>query len=241
MYCELNESTVSNKLKITNNSIFNNGANGIYSIDEFSDIYTIISENAIYNNSQDGILAYNSFATISDNRIHDNYNGISITFRPTENLIENNQIYNNLNNGINTESGRPSIINNTIYSNDDYGIWINSDTADNNYILTNNVWGENQGRGINIGSGDNNIIKSNQLHHNEQYGICLYNNAQNNYIAGNLIYSNEVYGVIIDIDTADNNHVYCAFAYCICRFVGSGIGGYGAGCFCIYEKIGRYG
>ena len=72
------------------------------------------------------------------------------------------------------------ITKNAICSNDEYGILVISDTTDNNYILTNNIWGTNQDYGIRINNGDRNTISSNYIHNNQIYGICLFGDAINN-------------------------------------------------------------
>ena len=99
------------------------------------------------------------------------------------------------------------IMNNHICSNDFYGVFINSDDADNNFILTNNIYGTNQNRGIRIMDGDNNIVRSNQVHNNQFYGIFCGGSAANNYVVRNTIYSNEAYGVYINSTNADNNFI----------------------------------
>ena len=65
------------------------------------------------------------------------------------------------------------IINNNIYSNNSYGIYLPSNTANNNLIITNNIFGLNQSYGIYITKSINNIINYNKVHQNQQYGIEL--------------------------------------------------------------------
>ncbi len=97
---------------------------------------------------------------------------------------------------------------NTVYSNDSSGIFIDNNSSDNNYIMTNNIWGVNQDYGIRIFDGDRNTINSNYIHNNQKYGIRFSGSASTNYITKNTVYSNDSGGIYINSDTANNNYVF---------------------------------
>ncbi|MBN1899016.1 MAG: right-handed parallel beta-helix repeat-containing protein, partial [Spirochaetes bacterium] len=86
------------------------------------------------------------------------------------------------------------IIRNLFISNRWNSIYLNSDNADNNYILTNYIIGQAISAGISILDGDNNIIKSNFSFFNIK-GIHLGGNASNNYIIKNIVYTNGECGI----------------------------------------------
>ncbi len=161
---------------------------------------------------------------------YSNYNGIFIQSDDADNnLIQGNIVRNNINNGINLSIGDNNIIRlnqinyhnqsgiflagsatgnliskNSLYSNFN-GIVINDNTANNNYILTNNIWGSpSSQRGIGIWDGNNNSIQSNRIHHFAGWGIFLASTACSNYITKNLIYSNNIAGIQIG-PSANNN------------------------------------
>ncbi|MDD5067921.1 MAG: NosD domain-containing protein, partial [bacterium] len=98
------------------------------------------------------------------------------------------------------------ITGNTIFSNDNNAIIIDSDTADNNQIMSNNIWGLNQNNGLRINDGDNNTIRSNYIHHNQSDGIYFLGSASANRIILNTIFSN-TRGIYFSSDDADNNFI----------------------------------
>ncbi len=74
-----------------------------------------------------------------------------------------------------------------IYSNKDYGIFINSQTADSIFILTNQIGGGGQNCGIiSKESDDLNIFRN--LVHNNKCGICLKGSSLNAKLINNTIY-----------------------------------------------------
>ncbi|MBU1077905.1 MAG: right-handed parallel beta-helix repeat-containing protein [Spirochaetes bacterium] len=171
---------------IAKNTINSNNSRGIYITSDTADNNYILTNNVWGMNQVYGIyISDGDNNSISSNQIHDQLIGINFSGSATGNYITKN----------------------TIYSNADYGILINSDTADNNYILTNNLWGMNQDYGVYIINGDNNTIGANQIHNNQLYGINFENSATGNYITENTIYSNANYGIYINSDTADNNYI----------------------------------
>ncbi|MDD5067468.1 MAG: right-handed parallel beta-helix repeat-containing protein, partial [bacterium] len=104
-------------------------------------------------------------------------------------------------------SSNNRISRNNIYSNNSYGINIDSEDADKNYILTNNVWSRNQDRPVYIGDGDNNVVRSNQIHSSQYGGIQLDASATGNWVVCNSIYSNNTHNVYISAEGADNNYI----------------------------------
>ncbi|MBN1898285.1 MAG: right-handed parallel beta-helix repeat-containing protein [Spirochaetes bacterium] len=97
------------------------------------------------------------------------------------------------------------IIKNTIFSNSLYGVYIKSDSADKNYILTNDI--QNNQSGVYLRDGDNNIIQINNIYDNSN-GIYLFGTAMNNLILLNNIYTNALAGININSDDADFNYLY---------------------------------
>ncbi|RLI95281.1 MAG: hypothetical protein DRO92_02000, partial [Candidatus Altiarchaeales archaeon] len=101
---------------------------------------------------------------------------------------------------------------NTIYSNSRYGIYISGDDADNNYILTNEIYGGGQNRGVYITNGDRNVIKGNEIYDNAWQGIELGGSAVSNRIEGNIIYNQNqniyLYGNSVESAVISNNSLY---------------------------------
>ena len=172
---------------MTNNQIYSNATAGVFINSDDADNNSIVS-NHIWGTNQDrGIVINNAdYQIIRDNTIHNNSQyGLSCIGSATQCGISNNQIY----------------------SNESYGIYINSDTADNNTIVSNNIWGLNQDYGIYINNGDNQIIRDNTIHNNFFYGLCFAGTAMYCGMTNNKIYSNDNYGIYISSDTADNNSI----------------------------------
>ncbi|MBU1076929.1 MAG: right-handed parallel beta-helix repeat-containing protein, partial [Spirochaetes bacterium] len=91
-------------------------------------------------------------------------------------------------------AGTNNVISKNIVCSNGYGIFIDVGGGDNNYILSNHLWGSNQ-TGIYINDGDGNEITFNQIHH-QSNGIYLYS-GNNQKIYRNLIYNNNNYGIRI--------------------------------------------
>ncbi|MBN1897367.1 MAG: right-handed parallel beta-helix repeat-containing protein, partial [Spirochaetes bacterium] len=99
------------------------------------------------------------------------------------------------------------LIRNAIYSNGQYGIELNSDDADYNYFLTNNVWGNNCQRPVRIIDGDNNVMVSNYVHVSDQGGFEMGGSATYNYIMANCFFSNDTHNIYMNGDDIDNNSI----------------------------------
>ncbi|MDD5067293.1 MAG: right-handed parallel beta-helix repeat-containing protein, partial [bacterium] len=80
---------------------------------------------------------------------------------------------------------------------------------DNNFIISNNIWGMNQDNGVDLGGADYNIIQYNRIHHQQQNGIHFLGSPACNQISRNAIYSNDQSGLWIDsnLDTANYNMI----------------------------------
>jgi parallel beta-helix repeat protein len=117
-----------------------------------------------------------------------------------------NNIYNNQTNGIYFTGSAMSnyIVHNSIYSNDLYGIYLFSGSANFNFIMTNEIWGTDQDVGIRMIMADYNVIRSNAIHH---IGDSLSDRAI--LIAGsgvfNTIENNNIYSNASGIYTEGNN------------------------------------
>ncbi|MDD5066314.1 MAG: right-handed parallel beta-helix repeat-containing protein, partial [bacterium] len=137
------------------------------------------------------------------NRIETNYMsgrgiGEGIVFGDSPNNFAESNTITRFNIGINIYGGGNNyILKNVIYSNIRYGINLDSDSADGNYILTNHVWGSGQAHGIRIMDGDGNEVRFNRIHHGQTNGIILDGSASANLVKGNDIFSNENNGIVL--------------------------------------------
>lgn len=120
-------------------------------------------------------------------------------------------------------SASNGVIDSVIYSNEIAGIWLNSDSADNNLILRNHFWGSNQGIGVRINDGDRNTIRSNRFRRNQSYGLYLSGSACSNIIIQNLIYSNYTDGIELTSDMADYNIIQANDVWGACQACGISI------------------
>lgn len=160
-----------------NNKIHHNDNYGIYFTGDAQN--NGITNNQIYSNTDCGI--YFNGDSVDNNTIRSNKiygpgqnKGISIYQGDNNDIIYNELYQNNISGILLTNSATGTRINkNNVYSNSLYGIFLDSDSADNNYILTNNIWGENQDYGIFIHDGDNNIIQHNYISQNQLYGMYI--------------------------------------------------------------------
>ncbi|MDD5065967.1 MAG: right-handed parallel beta-helix repeat-containing protein, partial [bacterium] len=178
--------------------------------------YTVFSRNSIYSNEWYGIAIHtdtadNNYILTNDIWGMDQDYGIYIQ-DGDNNVIRFNQIHHLGGGGwgieLDSSAASTYIAKNNIYSNENIGIYLDSDTADNNYILTNAIWGMNQNYGIAMFGADRNTIRSNYIHDNEINGIYMFDSSKSNYIAKNTICQNKDRGILIDSDTGDNNYIY---------------------------------
>lgn len=169
---------------ILKNSIYSNSTAGIYTTsDNVDNLY--ISRNDIWNNGKGIAYGYGDNSFILSNYIHNNtQQGIYFQYTAYSNFIVRNIVYSNNSSGIQFTGPAPY--------------------PDNNYILTNNIWG-NQVSGIYIIGADKNTISSNNIYNNQLYGVIVAN-AKSNIIIKNSIYSNGEDGLRI-VGTATNNYI----------------------------------
>mgnify|MGYP006288096931 FL=1 len=162
---------------VENNTIYNNGENGIYIT--FYPSTIIIRNNTIDNNDRYGIyIGGCEDCEIIDNKITRNQEGIYICFEshnPYSNVIENNTISNNDFHGIELDTQcRSTIIkNNTISGNgyDGIYIYVNGDEIE----ILNNTIISNGRHGIYLSyDSDSNIISGNDIHGNSDTGLRFY-------------------------------------------------------------------
>jgi nitrous oxidase accessory protein len=137
---------------------------------------------------------------ISQNKITNNYDGISIRFS-SHNIISDNLIFSNTNDGIGLHSSTNNTIStNTIFLNDNSGVGFY--VSSNNIIYDNTIFSNNY-HGVALSNSGNNFILYNVIKSNSYYGVIFYPQANKNIILGNLISSNNI-GMYISSDSKDN-------------------------------------
>lgn len=149
-----------------------------------------------------------SHITIKDNIIHNNGEGIAISWYSNNNNISGNNITSN---GYGIELDRSSgntIIGNNFLNNFG-GIIVYPDANNNiisNNIISNNGY-DNRGFGISIGTSNYNLISENTIIFNHNYGIHIWMSSNNNTVSGNTISSNYGDGIFLDNNRlfSDNN------------------------------------
>ncbi|MDD5066361.1 MAG: right-handed parallel beta-helix repeat-containing protein [bacterium] len=177
-----------------------------------------ITGNSIYSNARFGIRvntnAYRN--SILANQVWGLGQDSGIYLSSARNtVIRSNRLSYNKNHGVKMTNSCVSniIAGNAVFFNSSDGIRIQSDTADNNFIISNNIGSTNQVYGIRIIDGDYNQIKYNQLHNNDGYGVFLYGTASCNYIIRNQIYSNTDAGIDVDNAGPNNNYILTNHIY----------------------------
>lgn len=185
-----------NNIISDNNKIHNHSDRGVYITG--SAVSNTFINNEIYSNDNYGV--YINSDTADNNLILTNniwganqYYGIR-NDDGDNNIIRLNRIHNNEEHGIYLYGSAVSnyIIKNMIYSNDNYGAYIISDLTDNNFILSNTIFGGGQDFGIRIREGDNNKICRNLIKNNNQFGIYIETSATNIEIINNTIYGSGI-------------------------------------------------
>ncbi len=185
-----------------------------------------ITKNDAKNNGYSGIEIFNSYNNnITHNIANENNLGIFLTQSADINFVFNNTCNDNVygielwngcidnfileNNCTDTSRGflqargiyisyslRNDIINNTIYNNNERGIFIESNSEENNISLNDIRFGK--GMGIYLaGACNNNTIYKNNISENSNYGIQLWAACDDNHILENEIISNLESGVYI--------------------------------------------
>jgi parallel beta-helix repeat protein len=177
--------TFGSQNKIENNTISNNGLDGIYitmtsiqnlisnstifdngwgiSLDGASDLLNDILNCEIFNNSNDGIWMDGSSANDIENcTIYNNtQNGIYLGTSPLNN-IKNCTIYGNDNGTLFESSDDNTIIDSRIFDNSYLGIFVSTSTR--SFILNNSVYDNNYG--IFLGQSPDNTLRDNALVNN---------------------------------------------------------------------------
>ncbi|MDD5066226.1 MAG: right-handed parallel beta-helix repeat-containing protein, partial [bacterium] len=134
--------------------------------------------------------------------------GVLMTAAGILNLIFSNQICNNADTGVSMGTARSNVIdNNVICSNRQRGIGFGIDTADQNTITGNSIWGTKGEAGISLSLGDHNILRYNNIYKNSNYGLLFINGAKSNQILKNTIYSNYACGIALESDQEDGNRI----------------------------------
>lgn len=99
-----------------------------------------------------------------------------------------------------------------VVSNKIYGIAVNSENADNNFIISNDISrtyiSSGGGTGLYVNYADHNLISGNRVHNNDYGGIHLYWTAGSNVISKNEVYSNDSPGGIILSTMAHGNRLF---------------------------------
>jgi mannuronan 5-epimerase len=160
-----------------------------------------------YNGSKSSGLSYysGSGSTISNNKIHDLWNGFySASIENT--TIKDNQFYNNIIYGIDPHSAThdSSIVENKVYNNGWHGIICSKDCY-NITIDSNTVFGNAQSGIVLHGNTTNSTVAENMVYDNKQDQISLQNSADNNLIYNNTL-SQGTSGV--EVAESSNNNIY---------------------------------
>jgi len=166
--------------KATNSGIYLQGGTNNY-----------ISSNSIYNNGMNGIYIGKGYTNIiQSNRLYKNYYGIHLN-KANKTYIALNQINNNTNGIIfRTNSRLTFVSNNNIYQNILHGILFSSNSGNNNILLANIIWGQDQDTGIYMEGGCSNGIYRNLIRNNRKYGIYATGTTCNLKIINNTIFKN---------------------------------------------------
>ncbi len=173
------------------NSTIQNCLYGVYVSSSYS---TTITSNIIIN-STDGILLENAdTASINENILSANVNGIHlISSGGSGNIIQGNTIFNNSGYGILLENSKASIAGNNeiagnkIYNNNESGIYLYS--SNTNSIQQNEIYGNKNGILMNLS--DDNTIDSNSIYDNTEKGLCFIS-SNGNRIDNNTISFNDI-------------------------------------------------
>ncbi|MDD5067331.1 MAG: right-handed parallel beta-helix repeat-containing protein, partial [bacterium] len=185
---------------IYSNKIHNNWNYGVY-IDNGNAERNVIKANDIYNNSisddqEYGIYLFgNRDNLVISNSIHHGNYGIVVDSGNTHQIYRN-MIHHFVNDGIyfnNTVSQSNFIVKNEIYSNNGFGLNVNSASAHYMNILTNQIYGNY--RGMYLYGSDNVNINRNLFHDNlrtgaNNMGIYLRNTSTNIRVINNTFYNN---------------------------------------------------
>lgn len=199
-----------------------------------------ISDTTVYfriqNNRLDGLTTATSgislsnvqHATIENNSIHSNWDGIKATdisnaiffnnsilsnarfgvflTKVTNCTLASNTIHDNLVNGVQLKDSYKTTISNNDMYNHQHGEYYHSsillDNSSSTLITNNSLY--NNHYGINfLNSADDNLITNNTIYENQEYGIRL-EYASKNMIEFNTIIDNLLYGIQITIGSNDN-------------------------------------
>ena len=203
---------------ITNSTISYNRKGGIYL--GYSS-HNTIANNDVFSNEPDlgpgwwvcvghwgyGIELFQSYnSIIANNKVKNNWDGISLRFSRNSILV-NNYLYHNYFygtrpsgycNGIELQASSNSIIlNNTAISNED-GIDV---TNSNNCTVTNNTVVSNE-YGIKLSDSNNCKIANNSVSSNSKYGIRLYSSSDN------VVYLNNFINNIRSVNSSFSNNIW---------------------------------
>ncbi|MBD3185984.1 hypothetical protein GF325_04065 [Candidatus Bathyarchaeota archaeon] len=131
--------------------------------------------------------------TIMNCTLYEGRNGVLLD-NVTYGLITNNTIYGHagvLPNGAGIsllDSRYVTVFNNTIHFNIDSGVYIDTDSSDNN-ISTNVIWNHPFNAGVYLHSTSNNVIEENDISFCD-HGIRLYSASIDNIVDKNILYNN---------------------------------------------------
>ena len=219
---------------ILRNNTFFNGNTGIF-LENVEN--GLITNNTVSYNSYQGIsLIVGQNITISENIVEYNFRGLSLTSSSNNNFIRNNSFsFNGDPSGDNyagiviIDSNRNIIQENEVFSNENGGIFTDSDSTYNE-ILGNNIYGNEYGIQLS-GNGNNQILGNNITNHDS--GIYFELSSNYNNVSKNFIVNNTFYGVILD---SNQNYIYFN------NFSTNGINAYDKGLEnkWDYGKVGNY-
>ncbi|MFC1504841.1 right-handed parallel beta-helix repeat-containing protein, partial [Spirochaetota bacterium] len=179
------------------------------SVNETVVVYTsTINEAVVITNNNISLIAL-PWITNSNNTavvFESSPSGTNIAINSTNVKVEGFTIRNSTY-GIYITNAYNQIYNNIIYSNDIRGVYIIGESADNNRVISNTIWGLNQNAGVAIREGDNNYLYRNDILLNYSDGIYFQLEATNNIIVENSIFSNNRSGIYILSSNANYNQI----------------------------------
>jgi parallel beta-helix repeat protein len=141
---------------------------------------------------------------IKSNIISNNWYGIHLRKRVSNNTIQDNKVVSNKYIGISLDddTSNNTVLNNTVISNEDDGIEIDES---NNNTIDNNIISQNNGLGISIDDwSDDNIISNNTISENAGEGMWMGYYSSNNKIVNNKIVFNDDGGICFSGHTSCN-------------------------------------
>ncbi len=187
-------------ITIKNNNIYNNNANGLYSLSS-SNITT--KDNHFYDNSAEDIYLFQVDDSVVQGNKIDQSGDESIYLHQSNNItVVSNSMTNSSMGGIYVRESFENEILENIISNSSYGITLYQESHYN--YVQNNRMNDIDNRGIDVMSSENNTIENNEI--KVSYSGVFVIDSDNNTVTDNTVEDSGYQG--IRIDTSDNNVVH---------------------------------